>query len=105
MKKNNELVIIKDFDMYVGTWTLSKGFDVEHRLLTNLIKKYKTEFEELGFVAFQMQQIDHKKRGRRVEECLLNMDQYFFLNTLFRTSDKAVKFKVNNPRLKPKACP
>lgn len=93
MDKN--LLVIKDNDVFVGTWKLSKGFEVEHRALKRLVKRYQSEFEELGFVATPLQQIDSKKRGRQVEEYLLNEPQATYITTLLTNNSIVRKFKLH----------
>ena len=97
---------IENNDLLVGTWDLSKGFEMEHRALKRLIEKYKPEFEEFGELksnVFQQDSTDicyngvvtnrGKKRGREVEEFKINQEQYVYLGTLLTNSEKARKFK------------
>lgn len=86
-------LIIKNDDIYIGTWELSKGFDVEHRALKNLIRKYESEFADLGFIASAMQRIETKKRGGQIEEYLLTEPQATYLTTLLTNNEKVRKFK------------
>lgn len=101
------IVKIENNELRVGTWDLSKGFDMEHRALKNLIHRYKSEFEELGEIIFNTFQQDStnicyisnvtnkgKKRGREVEEFKINQEQYVYLGTLLTNSDKSRKFKL-----------
>jgi len=83
-------------EVLIGTWSLSKGFKVEHRALKKLIFKYKEEFEQLGFIASPMQQITDKKRkkGRQVEEYLLNEPQATYISTLLTNNETVRKFKL-----------
>jgi phage regulator Rha-like protein len=92
MSKN--IIIIENDDLLVGTWDLAEGFGVEHRAITRLIEKYKTEFEELGFVTTRLQQIDPTKRGRRVQEYRLNEPQSVYLTTLLTNNQIVRKFKM-----------
>lgn len=53
--------LVKGEEIYVGTWYLSKGFGIEHRVLKRFINRYKGEFEEMGVVATGTQQPTSKK--------------------------------------------
>lgn len=83
-------------DFVIGTWKLSKGFKVEHRALKNLVNKYKSEFEELGFVTSPMQQRigQKRKQGRQIEEFLLNEPQATYLSTLLTNNEIVRSFKL-----------
>ena len=91
----NGIVKIVEKDLMVGTWDLSKGFEVEHRALTKLIEKYKNDFEQFGIVTSRMQQIETKKRGRIPQEYFLNEPQSVYLATLLTNNDTVRKFKIH----------
>jgi phage regulator Rha-like protein len=92
----DNVVIIKNEDCFVGTWDLSKGFEIEHRAITKLIKKYKSEFEELGVVASPVQQPSGKKGGRKIVEYFLDEPQTTYLTTLLTNNSivRAYKMKL-----------
>jgi phage regulator Rha-like protein len=88
------MVEIKNEDLFVGTWDLSKGFDVEHRILKKLIKHYETDFQGLGAVALRVQQPTSIKGGGIIREYILNEMQATYLTTLLQNNDKVRKFKM-----------
>lgn len=90
--KGNELVIVQNDELYVGTWDLSQGFEVEHRMLTRFVKRYEKDFEDFGFIATQRQRMTEKK-GQQIHEYLLTEEQSTFLVTLLKNSPKILKFK------------
>ena len=92
-KVKNQLVIIHNDEPRASSWIIKDGFEVEHRALTNLIKKYKTDFEELGIIASRMQQLSNGA-GAPVKEFLLNEDQTYFLGTLLPNTKTVRKFKL-----------
>lgn len=52
-----------------STWDMKDGFGVEHRALVKLIKKYRYEFEEFGYlIASAMQKFKGDGPGRPVQE-------------------------------------
>jgi len=107
--KNTDVEII-DNDLYIGTWKISKLFEVEHRSLRNIIKKNLTDITEVGenepkersiyYVSDVINKTDKKrKRGRPVVEFLLNEPQATFVILLLKGQYKkdhvslVVKFK------------
>lgn len=94
MKK--DLIIIENNEPYVGTWTLSEGFGVEHRSLTRLMKKYLDEFEELSFdrAATRLRPVVPKQGGASFDEYLLCEEQAIYITTLLTNTSKVRKFKM-----------
>ncbi len=97
--ETNLVKIIKE-DLFVGTWDLSQGFDIEHRIIKRHIQNFKEEFERFGDLKkvnihclLNTMNIE-KKRGGQVEQYLLNHEQYVFLGTLLSNTKKAIEFKV-----------
>lgn len=90
----HNIVMIQNKDCFVGTWDLSKGFNVEHRAITRLVEKYRNEFEELGVVATPLQQPSGKKGGRKVEEYVLNEPQTTYLTTLLTNNFEVRSYKL-----------
>lgn len=90
----SQILIVMNDDLFIGTWTLSKGFKVEHRALKKLIVKYKSEFEEIGVITSAMQKPTTEKGGRPVEEFLLNEVQATYLATLLTNNVNVRKFKL-----------
>lgn len=90
----NAMVVLQEKEPRAGTLIMSHGFGVEHRALRKLVIKYKTEFEELGIIASGMQKIVHEKRGRPVEEFLLNEEQSLYLGSLLTNNEIVRKFKM-----------
>lgn len=91
----NSIIIVKDDELYVGTWDLAKGFELDHRNLTNLVKKYAQEFEELDDhrVALEMRPVYPKNGGNPFDEFLLNEEQSIYITTLLRNTAIIRKFK------------
>jgi len=81
-----------------GTFLISQGFDRQHKKVTELIEKYDTRF--LTFMnnkslskGLIKRTVRTEKAGRPIEEYLLNEQQFMFLGTLFRNTDKVLDFK------------
>ena len=73
-----------------GTFLLSQGLDREHKIVRDIIEKYREDFEDFSIL---------KKRklrstgGRAANEYMLDEDQFMFLGTLLRNTKKVVEFK------------
>jgi len=105
-----DLVMIKNNDLFIGTWDMSEGTKVAHRYLKEMIEKYKSEFEEFGEIKIGTRNRknelvessdllllttinNEKKRGRQIQEYIINEEQAFFLMTLCKNSDFVMIFK------------
>ena len=88
----SNLIIIKNNELYVGTWRLSKGFGVDHRYLKRTVEKYKNEFEEFGFKVVHNSESGTKKKGGQVEEYILNEPQATYLTMLMKNTEEVRKF-------------
>ncbi len=76
----------------ISSWLLKDGFQVEHRAIVRLIKKYKNEFEEFGDMASELQFVS-KTGGRPVEAFILNEEQALYLGTLLKNSAHVRTYK------------
>lgn len=103
MKK--EIVEIIDNDLYVGTWQLSKVFEVEHRSLKQTIRKNlqdvievgESELKTRGIFDISNVEINNKKkreRGRPIIEYLLNEPQATFVILLLKGQYKTDKVSL-----------
>jgi len=95
MNDQGSIVFIKDDELYVGTGKLAQKFEVKHRSLTRLVKKYEPDFLEFGegISAIQLRQFQSEKAGKPFDEYVLNESQAAYLLTLFTNTDKVRKFK------------
>jgi len=86
----NDIVMVCDDEARAGTFLIAQGLELKHKVLSDLIRKYESDFEDFSVL---------KKRklrstgGRAADEFMLDEDQFFFLGTLVRNSKVAVKFK------------
>ena len=80
-----------------GTFIISQGFKRDHFRVLRLIEKHKERFLRLDNKRLSMSLIKRrvpvKKAGRPVDEYLLNEQQFVFLGTLFRNTEKVLNFK------------
>lgn len=89
----NQIVTIHRNEPRTSSWVLKNGFDVDHRALTRLVKKYKSEFQEFGIVVTGLQQFSNGA-GPPVKHFLLNEEQTYFLGTLLPNNEAVRKFKL-----------
>jgi phage regulator Rha-like protein len=87
----DKIIVIHKSEPRVSSWIVKDGYEIEHRAIRRLVKKYQSEFKELGFIATGLQQI---KRGRPVKTYLLNEEQTYFLGTLLPNTDVVRRFKL-----------
>jgi len=88
-----DLIVLQNNEPRAGTLIMSQGFQVEHRALKRLIKKYYSEFETFGVITTALPKLGKKKEGRPSEEFLLNEEQALYLGTLLTNNEPVRKFK------------
>jgi phage regulator Rha-like protein len=64
-----------------------------HESTLKLIRKYRSDFEELGFLRFEIQE-KRGTQGASTEYCLLNEDQATLLITYFKNTPTVRRFKL-----------
>ncbi len=87
-----DTVEIYNNEARAGTFLIAQGFKKEHRLVLELIKKYRSDFEDLARLNRRKSR-PQKRKGPPVKEFLLTEEQTAFLGTLFRNNSQVVKFK------------
>lgn len=92
-KKNVSLVYIDGETALTNSLIVAKGCEIEHASAIKMVRKYKTEFEELGISRFEIAK-NRGTQGVSTEYAILNEDQATFLITLFRNTPIVVRFKV-----------
>jgi len=91
---DSPLVIVKNNDVFTTTLIMSKGFEVEHRAILRLLKRYQSDFESIGVIATALQKPTTSKGGRPTEEICLNEHQSMYMGTLLTNTDRCRKFKM-----------
>lgn len=86
----NEIVKIKNNDIFTDSLTIAEGTEIEHRAVQQLIKNYEKDISYFGKVTFEMLPLNS---GQKTKNYTLNEQQATFLMTLFRNSDIVVEFK------------
>lgn len=85
-----EIVTIHEGEGRAGTVLIAEGFDRRHEQVVRLVKKYRSQFEEISTLKVFIK----KGKTKPFEEFLLTEDQFFFLGTLFKNTAVAVEFKL-----------
>lgn len=75
------------------TLIVSEGVGMEHAGVIKLVRKFKSDFEEFGFLRFQIQE-KRGTQGAQTEFAELNEDQATYLMTLFRNTEIVRAFKI-----------
>ena len=90
----NELVILKNNDVFTDSLVIAKGTDNEHKSVVSLLKKYKAKFEKFGDFRFSDLKSTNPKGGRPTRIYFLNEPQATLLITFLDNTDIVVDFKV-----------
>ena len=84
------LVHVHGKELRAGTWLIAEGFNRRHQDVTELVEKYRIDFED--FSCLKQEKLK-STGGRPVVEYLLTEGQAIFLGTLFKNNEKVVQFK------------
>ena len=92
----NEISVINlSGELRADSRTFAPKMDIRHRQLMDNIRKYQSEFEELGLLPFEKEaRPEGQHGGGDVIYALLNEDQAYFLLTLSRNTDAVVSAKL-----------
>lgn len=88
----NELILLKNNDVFTTSLVIAEGTGNEHESVVSLIKKYVKDFECFGRIEFT--DLKSGKRGRPTKICYLNEQQATLLMTFLSNSEIVIKFKV-----------
>ena len=99
-KNMQEIVVIYNNEPRASSQLIAQGFGRKHKVVLNLIAKYKKNLEIFGVLPFEKEKpwIAKKqgksKGGRPVKNYLLNEQQATFLITLFANTPLVLEFKT-----------
>jgi phage regulator Rha-like protein len=80
----------------VDSRIIARGLENQHEAVIKLVEDYRSDFEELGVVRFQIGKPPKGSKGGRPERyALLNEDQAYLLLTYARNTPVARRLKVN----------
>jgi len=85
----NEVELWED-EARTGSFLLAQGLDRDHKIVRDLIEKYREDFED--FTVLKKRKL-RSTGGRAANEYMLDEDQFMFLGTLLRNNKKVVAFK------------
>jgi phage regulator Rha-like protein len=88
----DKLVTIKGNEAFTDTLIISNGTNNKHQNVRELIRKYETEFKELG--GLRLKRRGQEGTGEFQVYYELNELQATFLMTLFRNSEIVIRFKL-----------
>jgi phage regulator Rha-like protein len=87
----NNLVSLNGNDVFTNSKVISEGTNNQHHAIREIIKKYRSDFEEFGTLLISNEE---STGGRPTELFLLNEEQATLLMTYLRNSEKVRKFKI-----------
>jgi len=90
----SELVSIKRNDVFTDSLVIAKGTNNEHHSVTRIIRKYESDFAELGSIEFMDLKSINPKGGRPQRIYLLDEPQATLLITYLDNSPIVRAFKV-----------
>ena len=91
----NELVILKNNDVFTDSLIIAKGTDNEHNSITRLIRNFEDDFKDFGKILFLDLKSRNKieTRGRKQKIYILNEQQATLLMTYLKNTEVVRKFK------------
>ncbi len=87
----NEIVKIKNNDIFTDSLTIAEGTGYGHHTITRKIRDFYSDFQELGKVGYHNQPLES---GQTQKLYLLNEPQASYLITLLENNDIVRRFKL-----------
>lgn len=95
LTNQNNIVHVAQGKPLTTSLVIAENCNVQHKNAIALGRKYKSEFEEFGKVAFETRaRLKGQHGGGDAEIALLNEDQAAYLITMFKNTDIVRKFKL-----------
>lgn len=91
----NELVYLKRDEAFTDSLVIAEGTGNRHHAVSQLIRKYQSDFEEYGKLEFTHLKCRNSKGGRPTKVYLLNEEQATLLVTYLGNTDIVREFKKN----------
>jgi phage antirepressor YoqD-like protein len=91
----NDLIIVTNGNAHITTLSLAEGTENEHRAVIQLVRKYQSDLEEFGPLAFEMRMVNRNQGGgQSLEYAFLNSDQATLIMTYMRNTAIVRAFKI-----------
>lgn len=90
----NEIIKLTNGTPVVDSLIIADGVQVEHRAVLQITRKYTTDFEVFGRVAFEMRPFETKGGTQKREIALFNENQAMLLFTYLKNTEIARTFKI-----------
>ncbi|WP_295401694.1 Rha family transcriptional regulator [uncultured Thiocystis sp.] len=88
------LVEIRGQQATTTSLAIADGCKLAHKQVLAMVRKYRSEFDELGQLAFETRVVSAHGAGQSTEIAILNEDQATYAITLFRNSPIVRRFKL-----------
>lgn len=89
----NELIILKNNDVFTTSLVIAEGTNVKHKNIKELVSKYENDFKDFGKVRVLNATLDTNGGAQKTSYYLLNEQQATFLMTLLRNTKVVIEFK------------
>jgi len=89
----NAIVEIRGQSATTTSIAVAAGCDMPHESVIRLVRRYRTDLEEFGFLRFEIQK-NRGTQGAPTEYAILSEDQATYLITLLRNSPIVRRFKL-----------
>lgn len=91
---SDNLVEIRGQQATTTSLAIADGCKLAHKQVIAMVRKYRSEFEELGQLAFETRVVSAHGAGQATEIAVLNEDQATYAITLFRNTLIVRRFKL-----------
>ena len=88
----NELILLKNNDVFTTSLVIAEGTNVKHKNIKELVSKYENDLKDFGKVRVLNATLDTNGGVQKISYYLLNEQQATFL-TLLRNTKIVVEFK------------
>lgn len=89
----NELILLKNNDVFTTSLVIAEGTNVKHKNIKELVSKYENDLKDFGKVRVLNATLDTNGGVQKISYYLLNEQQATFLMTLLRNTKIVVEFK------------
>ncbi|RQR87739.1 MULTISPECIES: Rha family transcriptional regulator [unclassified Burkholderia] len=87
------LVVPVEGEVRASSEVIARGVEQQHKSVIQLIRNHRSDFEQLGAIAFEMRN-PARQGGRPTEYAMLNEHQATLLIAFMRNSPKVIEFKI-----------
>ncbi|GAA0907752.1 hypothetical protein GCM10009552_16100 [Rothia nasimurium] len=87
-------LVMNDSDVRASSLELAQRLGIQHKNVLGMVRRYASDFKELGRVAFETRSFDTAGGAQKRETALLNEDQCYLLLSFSRNTPLIRSLKV-----------